>query len=279
MSAGCYPSLSTATSRGQAPQKEVLGHRMRAQPPDYGIGAVTRTAALVAAMVRLGPSPLTLLAAEAGCTAATAFRILHTLSMLGLAAQHGRRGPWQLGVGWLAVARAARHQGAIPLAAQPILEAVAEQCGEAVSFAILDGEQCEVVAAHPATPPVRAFTSVGARAPLHAGPGRLLLAHAPLAVQRAVLASRLVRLGPATRTDAAGVGADLPLVAARGWLITTDEIGDGAITVSQVVKDGKANLIGVLSVVAPSVRLRSTRPQIFLPVLAEAAAELGRALG
>ncbi len=251
---------------------------MRAQQPDYGIAAVTRTAAMVAAMVRLGPSPLTRLAQEAGCTAPNAFRILHTLATLGLVAQVGKRGPWQLGPAWLGVARAAVQQGAIPLAAEPVLGPFATGCGETVSLVMRDGEQCEVVAVQPANPAIRPYAALGERGPLHAGPGRLLLAHAPEPVQRAVLASRLPRLGPATRTDAPWVAADLPRIRARDWLITTDEVADGVVTVSTAVRDGAGAVIGALSIVSPALRMRPPRPHTLLTPLTQAATSLGRVL-
>lgn len=247
---------------------------MSAQPPDYGIAAVSRTAAIVAALVRLGPSPLTRLAAEAGCTTANAFRILHTLRGLGLVAQDGARGPWHLGVGWLAVARAAVRHGAIPLAAGPVLRALAATYGETVSLLIRDGEQCEVVATHPRDPALRAYAALGERGYLHAGPGRLLLAYAPTPVQRAVLASRLPRLGPATRVDPARIAAALPGIQSRAWLITTDEIGEGMVSVSVAVRDGTGEVVAALSVVAATVRMRPPRPHALLLALTEAAKTL-----
>ncbi len=252
---------------------------MAAHPPEYGIAAVARTAALVAAMMRLGPSPLTRLAAEANCTAANAFRILHTLNALGLAAQDGRRGPWQLGVGWLAVSRAAEQQDAIPLASRPVLAEFSERIGEAVSLAMRDGEQCVIAAAYPADLASRPFCTMGERWPLHAGPGRLLLAYAPAVVQRGVLASRLGRLGPATRTDAPWVNADLPRIRDRNWLITINEIDADAVTVSTAVRGRDGAVIAALSIVSSAVRLGPLRPHGMVTQLIEAAAELGRVLG
>ena len=252
---------------------------MAADQPDYGIVAVARTAALVAAMMRLGPSPLTRLAAEANCTAANAFRILHTLNALGLAAQNGKRGPWQLGVGWLAVARAATQQDAIPLSARPVLATFSERINETVSLALRDGEQCVVAAAYPVGPATRPFCTVGERWPLHAGPGRLLLAYAPPAVQRGVLASRLGKLGPATRTDAPWVNADLPRIRDRGWLITANEIAADAVTVSTAVRGRDGSVVAALSIVSSVVRLGPLRPHGMLTPLIEAAGELGRVLG
>ena len=193
-------------------------------------------------------------------------------------AQEGNRGPWRLGAGWLAVARAAARHGAVPLAARPVLMDLAGSCGEAVSLVVRDGEQCEVVASHPADPAIHPFAAQGERGPLHAGPGRMLLAYAPAAVQRAVLASRLARLGPATRTDPAWIAADLPRIRARAWLITADEVADGAVTVSAPVWD-RAGVVAVLSIVSAALRMRPPRPHTLLTPLTEAAGALGRVLG
>ncbi len=165
------------------------------------------------------------------------------------------------------------------MAARPVLSAFAQSCGETVSLVVRDGEQCEVVAVQPPLPGVRAYAALGERGPLHAGPGRLLLAYAPAEVQRAVLASRLPRLGPATRTDPAWVAADLPRIRARDWLIATDEIADGVVSISTAVRDGAGEVTGALSIVSPSLRMRQPRPHTLLTPLTAAAVALGRALG
>ncbi|WP_158747332.1 IclR family transcriptional regulator, partial [Acidisphaera sp. L21] len=160
---------------------------------------------LVAAMVQLGPASLTDLAAVSGCTRVNVFRLLRTLEARRLVVQAGRRGHWELGTGWLPVALAAARDGAIQTAARPIMAELVRSHGEPVYLAMREGEQCVVAAMQGGTATLRLIAMVGDRWPLHAGPGRLLLAYAPLTVQRAVLAGRLPRLARATRTDPARV--------------------------------------------------------------------------
>ena len=97
---------------------------------------------------------------------------------------------------------------------------------------------------------------VGARAPLHAGPARLLLAHAPAALQRSVLASRLPRLTATTKIDAPTIAADLPRILARGWLIATDEVQDGLTSVSTGVRDMGGEVVAALAIQAPNGRMQ-----------------------
>jgi DNA-binding IclR family transcriptional regulator len=247
--------------------------------PDYGIAAVDRALDLVAALTRLGPATLSQLALETGCTRVTAFRILHTLQARGLVLQDGRRGPWQLGTGWQACARAAGSQRALAKAAAPEMTRLAAAVQETVYLSVRDGQEREVVAIQRGDPNVHVYTTVGQRAPLHAGPGRLLLAYAPAALQRSVLATRLPRLTPATRTDPVGINAELPRIRARGWLITTEEMHVGAVSISTGVRDRSGEVVAVLTIASPLTRMRAPRPHTLLTPLIAAGETLGRALG
>jgi IclR family KDG regulon transcriptional repressor len=247
--------------------------------PDYGIAAVERTFDVVAAIMRAGPSSLASIAAEAGCNRATAFRILHTLQSRGLVTQDRPRGLWRLGTAWLTVARAARRQQAMERAATPFLIALAETCRETIYLAVRDGQESEMVAVQSYDKQMRVYAKLGDRSPLHAGPGRLLLAYAPASVQSAVLTSRLPRLTPTVRIDAPWIAADLQRILARGWLITHDEIAEGAVTVSTPVRDNAGDAIAVLTIASPTIRMRPPRPHTLLTTLIDAALALGAAIG
>ena len=142
-----------------------------------------------------------------------------------------------------------------------------------------DGLESETVAIYQADPGLRLYSEVGKRQPLHAGSSRLLLAHAPEAVQTRVLAQRLPRFTPATRTDSAWIAADLQRIRTRGYLITTDEVVAGAATIAGPVRDASGQVVAVLSVSAPTMRMRPPRPRALLPMVLDAAAKLSHTLG
>jgi hypothetical protein len=98
-------------------------------------------------------------------------------------------------------------------------------------------------------------------------------------VQTQVLAQRLPRFTPATRTDAAWIAADLQRIRTRGYLLTTDEVVAGAATVATPVRDASGQVVAVLSVSAPTMRMRPPRPRALLPTLLDTAAKLSRTLG
>jgi IclR family KDG regulon transcriptional repressor len=246
---------------------------------DYSIAAVGRALDLLEALSRIGPAPLAALADRARCTRTAGFRLLRTLEARGFAIQDEARGMWRLGARWGVLGRAAAEQGALEATAMPFLVALGKTCGENAYLRVRDGLESETIAIYQADPSLRVYSEVGKRQPLHAGSSRLLLAHAPEAVQTQVLAQRLPRFTPATRTDSAWIAADLQRIRTRGYLLTTDEVVAGAATVACPVRDASGQVVAVLSVSAPTMRMRPPRPRALLPMVMDAAVKLSRALG
>ena len=271
-------------SKGKAkprPRSSNGSHEAASATParDYSIAAVGRALDLLEALSRIGPAPLAALADSARCTRTAGFRLLRTLEARGFAIQDEARGMWRLGARWGVLGRAAVEQGALAATAMPFLAALGKTSGENVYLRIRDGLESETIAIYQADPGLRLYSEIGKRQPLHAGSSRLLLAHAPEAVQTQVLAQRLPRFTPATRTDSAWIAADLQRIRTRGYLLTTDEVVAGAATVAAPVRDASGQVVAVLSVSAPTMRMRPPRPRALLPVVMDAAVKLSRILG
>lgn len=246
---------------------------------DYNIAAVGRALDLLEALARIGPAPLASLADAAGCTRTAGFRLLRTLQARGFAIQDEARGLWRLGARWGVLGRAAAEQGALAATAMPFLVDLGKACGENVYLRVRDGMESETVAIYQTDPGLRLYTEVGKRRALHAGSSRLLLAHAPEAVQTQVLAQRLPRFTPATRTDPAWIAADLHRIRTRGYLVTSDEVIAGAVSVSAPVRDTSGQVIATLFIGAPSMRMRPPRPRALVSMVLEAANRLSQTLG
>ncbi|HET6182009.1 MAG TPA: IclR family transcriptional regulator [Acetobacteraceae bacterium] len=249
------------------------------EAPDYSIAAVNRALDLLDALGRIGPATLVDIADAAKCSRTATFRLLRTMQARGFALQDEARGLWRLGVRWTALGRAARDQGALPATAQPLMAELGQAVGENVYLMVRHNLQSETVAVFQADPALRVYAAVGERRLLHAGAGRLLLAYAPEPVQTQLLAQKLPRFTPATRTDAAWIAADLPRIRTRGYLITADEVHPGAVSVSAPVRDANGAVVAALCVVAPSMRMRPPRPRSLLPQVLETAAKLSALLG
>ena len=261
------------SSRAAVPPKPVSSE------PDYSIAAVERALDLLEALARTGPASLAKVAESAKCTRTAAFRLLRTLQGRGFAIQDEARGIWRLGARWGMLGRAAHDQGALASAAANFLADLCRMVGENVYLRVREGLQAETIALHQADPALRLYSQAGGRGLLHAGPSRLLLAYAPEAVQTQVLAQRLPRFTPATRTDPNWIAADLQRIRARGYLITADEVHPGAVSITAPVRDGGGQVVAALTISGASMRMRPPRPRSLLPQLLDSAQRLSEQLG
>lgn len=246
---------------------------------DDADAAVERTLDLLEALARTGPASLAAVAEAAGCRRTAALRLLRTLQGRGFAIQDPSGDRWRLGARWNVLGRAAGEQGALAVTAKPFLAELGQSTGENVYLRVRAGMESETAAIFQSDPTLRIYTEVGKRGPLHAGSARMLLAHAPEAVQTQLLAQRLSRFTPATRTDASWIAADLQRIRTRGYLVTSDEVVPGAVSVTAPVRDASGQVVAALSVGAPSMRMRPPRPRGLVAVVMDAAARLSQALG
>jgi len=246
---------------------------------EYSATAVNRALSLLETLARTGPVPLAVLADAAGCGRTAAFELLSTMQTRNFVIQDESHGFWRLGARWAVLGSAASEQGALAATAMPYLAALGNATGENVYMRVREGMESETIAIYQTDPGLRVYTEVGKKMPLHAGSGRLLLAHAPEAVQTQVLAQRLQRYTPSTRTDPSWIAADLHRIRTRGFLITDSEVVAGTVSVCAPVRDASGQVVAAILIGAPSLRMRPPRPRALMPAVVEAARKLSHALG
>lgn len=246
---------------------------------EHSTTAVNRALSLLETLARTGPVPLVVLADAAGCGKTAAFELLTTMQSRNFVIQDEGHGLWRLGARWAVLGSAASEQGALAATAMPYLAALGNATGENVYLRVREGMESETVAIYQTDPGLRVYTEVGKKMPLHAGSGRMLLAHAPEAVQTQVLAQRLQRYTPSTRTDPSWIAADLHRIRTRGFLITDSEVVAGTVSVCAAVRDASGQVVAAMLIGAPSLRMRPPRPRALMPAVVEAARKLSHALG
>jgi len=264
---------------GQARPEIDQAARDKALAREAGATAVNRALSLLETLARTGPVPMAVLADAAGCGKAAALELLTTMQSRNFVIQDEARGVWQLGARWGVLGSAANEQGALAATAMPYLAALGNATGENVYLRVREGMECETVAIYQTDPGLRVYTEVVKKMPLHAGSGRLLLAHAPEAVQTQVLAQRLQHYTPSTRTDPSWIAADLHRIRQRGFLITDSEVVAGTVSVCAPVRDASGQVVAALLIGSPSLRMRPPRPRALMPIVVEAARKLSHALG
>src|ERR1700722_2883353 len=246
---------------------------------EHAVTAVSRALSLLETLARTGPVPLAVLADAAGCGKNAAAELLTTMQSRSFVIQDESNNLWRLGARWAVLGSAASEQGALAATAMPYLAALGNQTGENVYLRVREGMESETVAIYQTDPGLRVYTEVGKKMPLHAGSGRLLLAHAPEAVQTQVLAQRLQHYTPSTRTDPSWIAADLHRIRQRGFLITDSEVVAGTVSVCAPVRDASGQVVASILIGSPSLRMRPPRPRALMPIVVEAARKLSHALG
>ena len=214
-----------------------------------------------------------------GLTRAVVRRCLYTLRELGYAGTDGRTYSLQprilnLGYAYLSTAP-------IPIAAQPVLEQLSEQIGEATSVAVMDDGEV-VYVARAATRRIMAVTlGVGSRVPAYCTAlGRVLLAAMPPQQATRELSRR--ELVPHTRftvTSRRHLEDVLAEARTEGFAVNDQELEIGLRAIAVPVRNVVGVTVAAMNVSAQASRV--TRRELLekaLPLLRAAAARLGSQL-
>lgn len=214
-----------------------------------------------------------------GLTRAVVRRCLYTLRELGYAATDGRTYSLQprilnLGYAYLSTAP-------IPVAAQPVLEELSEQLGEATSVAVLD-DGAVVYVARAATRRIMAVTlGVGSRLPAYCTAlGRVLLADmAPEQAAQELSKFELVAHTRFTVTSRRRIEEILAEVRAEGFAVNDQELEIGLRSIAVPVTNVVGTQVAAMNVSTQASRV--TRRELLekgLPLLRAAAERLGSQL-
>lgn len=205
-----------------------------------GIGVLNKAVGVLQVIAET-PCGLAELCERTGLPRATAHRLAAGLQAHRLLARDDA-GRWHIGPG---ITELAAH-AADPLraAAAAVLPRLREITGESVQLYRREGTLRVCIAALEPPAGLRDTVPVGARLPMTAGSGaKVLLAHADLATQQAVLAE-------AKFTDRV-----LAEVRRRGWAQSVAEREPGVASVSAPVRDRTGAVIAAISVSGPIDRM------------------------
>ncbi|GAA4723830.1 IclR family transcriptional regulator [Nocardioides endophyticus] len=216
---------------------------------------------------------LTELADRAGLPMPTAHRLVGELVAWG-ALVRTSTGEYAVGRRLWDIGLLAPVQTGLREVASPYLHDLYGATLATVHLAVRDGTSALYVdrlAGHASVPVV---SSIGSRLPLHAtGVGKVLLAHAPLDVQHAVLAD-LTRITPYTITQPGLLRRQLARVVRDDYATTTEEMSLGGCSIAVPVRRGP-DVVAALGMVLPSLKDRAK----LVGALQVAARGIGRSLG
>jgi DNA-binding IclR family transcriptional regulator len=244
------------------------------------VQSVDRALSVLEILAAHGEAGVTEVAAELGVHKSTAFRLVAVLESRGFVEQLADRGKYRLGFGVVRLAGAAAAQLDIAQEGRPICEALAADLEETVNIAILDSDRAVNVSQVRGPAALSTHNWVGQGTPLHAtSSGKVLLAHAPEAVRKALLSREMPRYTSTTITDPEVLQRHLDEIVEQGWGATVEEYEFGLSAVAAPVRDADGSVVAALSVSGPSFRMGAEDfPRIGRRLVA-GADELSRRLG
>jgi DNA-binding IclR family transcriptional regulator len=244
----------------------------------YRVEAVTRAVRLLKEL-RKGPLPLAEIAANAEVPANFAAHALETLARNGLARAQGET--WGLGLSWLKIADARSRQIDLRELALPIMRHMRDAVDETVILCVRRGLRRVNIDYVESTQAIRRVTQHGYESPLHIGAaGRALLCG---------LSQDEVGDYFAQATSSTARGAKLLQVAtyieelgevrAKGYVQVSGEMTPDTAAVSAPVFDHTAQVIGALTISAPSDRFTPQLEASCVATIKKGAMDLSLMLG
>ncbi len=210
-----------------------------------------------------------------GLAPATVHRLLAELTGWGALERTGR-GRYRIGLRLWQLGAQAPGGRELRDVALPYLQDLLQVTHEVVHLVVLDGDRALYLEKLEAHPDVVVTSRVGLRLPLHAaGPGKVLLAHAPPDCLEKILAGGLERRASGTITDPARLRQVLAEIRLQGFCISRNEMTEGASSVAAPVRGPADQVVAAISVVVPS-----STPNLspLVPVVRMAALGVTRAL-
>jgi IclR family transcriptional regulator, acetate operon repressor len=223
------------------------------------VRSVERAIALIELLGQRGAAGVTELAQVIGVHKSTVFRLLLTLQRRGLVEQSSRTGKYRLGRGLVNLAAPASTDLDLRACAAPLCSALAEEVGETVNLAVLDGDQALNIDEFTVSSSVVGVSWLGRRSLWYCtATGKVLLAHAPHPVRARVLATPRTPVTSRSVVDGAVLEAQLRAARSQGYACAEEELEDGLNAVAAPVRRD-LEVIAALSISGPSYRVSPAR--------------------
>ncbi|HLU55667.1 MAG TPA: IclR family transcriptional regulator [Pseudonocardia sp.] len=245
----------------------------------------TEAAARVADVLLLftdGPESLgvSAIARQLGLSKAVVHRILRTLTDRNLLAADPASRGYRLGPASAALGARALRDSKLRTVAMPVLHELQRATNETTTLsARVPGGRVYLDQVE-SPQEIKMTVEVGRRFPLHAASSSLcILAFLPPHEQEAILTGELSALTDRTVTDAEVLRARIAEVRRLGYAHSVGERQSGAASVAAPVFGFDGTAVGAISVCGPADRVDDAARERFVPLLAEAADRISRALG
>jgi len=218
------------------------------------------------------------LARELGLAKSNIHRLLSTLQALGYVQQLANTGYeptsklWELGA-------LVRSRLDVTKVSHGPMASLQVATGESVHLSIMDGYEVVYVDKLEGTHPIKAYTTIGGRAPVWCvATGKAILASAEDVVVEGI-ASRLVRHTERTICDRDTLLAELKAIRRNGYAVNQGEWRDGVAGIAAPIRDAAGLVVAAVGISGPATRFRQKDIRSGATKVMEAAAAISAALG
>ena len=209
-------------------------------------------------------------------------RLLTTLKARNYIEQNGATKGYRLGFNNLKMAQAVLQQTDLCRVAHPVLAALAVECGETTSIAVLRKSYVTELDAVQSKHPVRVVPLVGLHLPIHCtAAGKMLIAReTDQALERLFKLAGLTRYTPNTLTCGDELRRHLHRAAENGYAVDDLEMDPEVRSVAACVLDYAGREVGALVITGPSYRIDLDRLRgELIPLVRRGAREISAKLG
>ena len=223
---------------------------------------------------------LTEITALTGLTKNKAFRVLATLQECGYV-ERMPTGAYCLHVRLLEFGNRVSRRLNLAELGGPVLAWLVDETGESAFISIVDGTMALCVAARESPSQIRLAASPGRRLPLYAGATPIILLAFMPDEHRNRLLDKIV-LEPITAetiTERATLEKYLTKVRKDGYVITPEDLTEGARGVGTPIRDFSGNVIASLSISGIASHFLDERVERYLSLTLEGAARISKSLG
>lgn len=225
------------------------------------------------------PRGVSELARELNLTKTNVHRLLRTLEMNNFVRRTGRVSRYELTLKlWELGSRTVARLDIKRVSAQ-FLSRLASQTQETVHLSIPDGLEVVYIDKIESPAPVRAHTTIGARAPLYCvGTGKAMLAFLPPDVVSG-LEDKLERHTETTITDMTELQTELARIRSQGYAEYRGEWRDGVNGVAAPIRNMDGTVVAAIGIAGPDSRLRSEMFADIAPLVLKAASDISARIG
>ncbi|GMA64895.1 IclR family transcriptional regulator [Alicyclobacillus fastidiosus] len=217
---------------------------------------------------------VTELAIRLGLSKSAVSRIMSTLASEGLILKGNSRG-YRLGPTVVSLASAFVAANEICQEAKPILRNLADDVKEMAQLAVLEGTTVIFLDSVEYKHPLRLFSHVGSRSPVHcSSSGKVLVAFHSESLVDEIIRDGLVAFTHQTITDAKIFIGELAKVREQGYAVSLEEKFEGVMAVAAPIRNKFGEVVAAVNVVGPSYRMKPTNLEGYIRHLLRAAKEI-----